>query len=203
LASSGWDAWDEEPVKSSPQDTSDTETKEASLHQMIRELLESGGQRKQDIADDLVGKIVCSGDTAPTWATWTAFSILRSTKPGRVDDCLGIFSRLSPTVIRDAIQDAWMRYRPDPENVDWVEDYWYVLIRSLGGIVKDWPSEQFTAIIDLASQVPLLGLREAAVLALGDIGDDDAVDGLRRIAAADRSPMIRQLAEEMLEEIAE
>ena len=194
-----------EPVKYEPEDNTNTKSSgEVSLQQVISELLESGGRRKQDVADCVIAKISRSDESAPNWATWTAYRILHSPKPGRVDDCLGIFTRLSPTIVRDTLQDAFRRHPPQETGQhNWTEDYWYVLIRSLGRIVGDWPSEQLRDIIELASHFPMVSIRESAILALGDIGDPAAVERLRMIAVEDSHPLLRDLAEEMLEDIAE
>jgi hypothetical protein len=83
--------------------------------------------------------------------------------------------------------------QPQTSKID--EDFWYVLIRGIGK----------SALPSARVFVEAFWLRspEAAVEALGDIGDDESLERLRSVAAEDPSDSIRKLASEILEERSE
>jgi len=167
---------------------------------LVSSMLTAGGRRKQRIADEVLDRIRGREDAA-TLAAWTAYMILGSPKPGRVDDCVGLFSRLGPNVVRDAMLDAFVHRPPGPAvEATWAEDYWFSLVRSLGLISRQGTPETFRSEIEVAARSPVAAIREAAVHALADIADEKALDCLRDIATNDPSHLVRELAQEAIEE---
>ena len=169
------------------------------LETMVDNLLSSHGQKKQSFATQILDRI-SHDDYAAENAAWAAFMILKSRKPGRVDDCLGLFSRLNSTTIRDAVNDAISGWPPGPEGMQqWAKDYWYVLVRIILRDSMPVESPQREVMIDIASHFPVDAIREAAVEALADSDVPEHRALLKEIADNDESPPIRRLAAELIE----
>ena len=112
-------------------------------------------------------------------------------RSGRLDDAIDILALLGRDVVHAVAQARLSVFAPDGSN----DDYWYVLIRAAGRTGDHDLLRRF-----LGSR--FIALEEAAVQALGDIGDSTALKDLRRIANDPRrSQLIRELAEELASEI--
>ena len=90
---------------------------------------------------------------------------------------------------------SYSRRFSQPQATEIDEDYWYVLIRGVGKSAL--PSASMFVEM-LWSKSP-----EAAVEALGDIGNDEALKRLRTLAAHAPSQFIRQLAAGIIDEWSE
>ena len=185
--------------------TSTENCESTAVQDLVSTLLVSKGNRKQEIADEILQRIRISEDSAIQTA-WTLYLILRSTKPGRVDDAIGLLSRLGPSIFVDAIMDAFMRRPPfsgdrtNPDDYRLSDDYWYVLIRSLGPMIQQGESSLWT-LLDIAIRYPNPAIREAAVETLGEIDDERVVAKLEIVARDDTSVAVRRLAQEIIEEL--
>jgi hypothetical protein len=168
------------------------------LETLVGQLLSAYGQHKQRLADELIDRLSCDASAA-TKAAWVACMILSSSKPGRVDDCLGILSRLNLGVVQEAVNDA-ISYRPPlPSKMNrWTKDYWYSLVKSL----IDHPESSGAnrdAVIAIASVYPLDAIREAAVQAMVESPSGLYRERLAIIAKSDQSLGVRRLAAEGIE----
>jgi hypothetical protein len=183
-----------------PSETSES-SESFAFEDLVDRMLSSGGVFKQDIADEIVNRIQFDG-RSHVRAAWACYLILQSAKPGRLDDCIGIMTRLGPGTVQECIRDAFVhQFRPDGPSGR-TKDYWYVLIRTLGYLCRQGYTEAFRTIIELASQFPEPAIREAAVYSLTDIGDQDAIERLVEIAKSDSSSTIREVAADCLEDAA-
>jgi hypothetical protein len=118
--------------------------------------------------------------------------LLSEHRSGRLDDAVDILKLLGREVVRTVFKNALSTYAPDGDN----DDYWYVLIRAAGRTGVGDISRHFL-------RSPFLALEEAAVQALGDIGDAAALDDLRIIAKETGRPqLVRELAEELASDLA-
>ncbi len=171
------------------------------LEDLVTDMLRACGRRKQRIANTVLDRIRSEEDAAKS-AAWAAYMILASSTPGRIDDCVGLLSRLGPNVVANALRDAFVQRPPQGANkTSYIEDYGFVLTRTLGLLSKQMGPETFRSEIQDAARSSFAGVREAAVYAMADIGDAQAIRHLRNTAADDPSPIIRSLACEMLEEV--
>ncbi len=119
-------------------------------------------------------------------------TLLSAKRSGGLDDATDILTLLGGNVVRSVVETHLPVFAPDGSN----DDYWYVLIRAAGRTGDREIPKRF-----LESR--LLALEEAAVLALGDIGDFAALEDLRRVVNDSRRPqIIRELAEELVSDLA-
>ena len=108
--------------------------------------------------------------------------MLSAHRSGRLDDTIDILSLLGRDVVRTVAQARLSTFAPDGSN----DDYWYALIRAAGRTGDREIPGRF-----LESR--FIALEEAAVQALGDIGDSTALKELRRVANDPRrSQLIRE-----------
>ena len=99
-------------------------------------------------------------------------SLIRVHRSGRIDDAIDILSELGNLRIRALATTLEQTFAPNGSD----HDYWYAVIRAAGRsgdreIPKSFLSSRFTA------------LQEAAVEALGDIGDHAAIEISNRLPA--------------------
>lgn len=94
--------------------------------------------------------------------------------------------------LRNWRADSERAYKPS-------DDYWYVLLRAVGRTQAD-PKERYRFIACCATAASR-GMREAVVLALRDLGTPAAQGRIRKFAAEDADPYVRQVAQEALEDL--
>lgn len=170
---------------------------------LIRDMLNAGGRRKQNLATEIIDKLRSRRDVTNAVA-WAAFRILKSRKPGRIDDCVGLLTQLGPDIVLNTIRDISLRLRPSLTGFEvWPDDFWYALVRSLGFIARQTKPEVVWPYIEHATRCPAAVVREASVLSLADIDTPDAIDCLSRLAKGDPAPEVRELAQEMLDDAEE
>jgi hypothetical protein len=146
--------------------------------------------RQRDAARSAIVKKLLAADDPDEHIQTAVRTLVSSARPGRLDDAVDILSecrRLLPQFVCEVLS------QPQTTEID--EDYWYALIRGMGK--STLPSARMFVEL-LWSKSP-----EAAVEALGDIGDDESLNRLRAVAAGDRSDFVCQLAAEILEECSE
>lgn len=146
--------------------------------------------KERDAARSAIIKKLLAADEPDEYIQTALRAFVSSARPGRLDDAIDVLSQcgqLLPQFVSEVLT------RSQPPSVD--EDYWYVLIRSIGK--SSLPSAKLLVEL-LWSRSP-----EAAVEALGDIGDAESLDKLRGIAAKHPSEFVRTLASEVIEECAE
>jgi hypothetical protein len=146
--------------------------------------------QERDAARSAIVKKLLAVDEPDEYIQTALRAFVSSSRPGRLDDAVDILSqcgRLLPQFVSEVLT------RPQPTSVD--DDYWYVLIRSIGK--STLPSARLLVEL-LWSRSP-----EAAVEALGDIGDAESLKKLRVVAAGDPSEFVRSLATEVIEECSE
>ncbi|MBN2476070.1 MAG: HEAT repeat domain-containing protein [Pirellulales bacterium] len=187
-------------------DLSSDSGEESAFENLVTSLSNAGGLGKQRIADEILHRLRSCEDVA-TRAAWVAYLILTSKRPGRVDDCVGLFSRLGPNIVEEMIMVA-ARAHPISRGSgsSWVDDYWFALVRSLGFLSRQNDRKDSSHYCSLAvcySTHRIPALREAAVAVLADIGDEKAMARLKCMSQNDGSPLVRRLAQEMIEEAEE
>jgi len=126
--------------------------------------------RKRDAARSAIVKRLLKEDDPSEFIQTTVRTLVSSARPGRLDDAVDILSEcgnLLPQFIFDLLTQ--------PQTKEIGEDEWYPSARMFVGML--W------------SKSP-----EAAVEALGDIGDEESLKRLRAVAADDPSEFVRQLA---------
>jgi len=154
-------------------------------HQVARFQRATG--RERDAARAAIINKLLATDDPDAFLNTVIQTLTLSKRPGRLDDAVDILSKcghLLPQFICEMLSQNQIL------PVD--EDYWYVLIRSVGK--SNLPAARM--FVDLLWTKS----REAAVEALGDIGDDESLKRLHDIAAGDPSARIRQLAAQAIEE---
>ncbi len=118
-------------------------------------------------------------------------SLLSVHRSGRLDDTIDILALLGRDVVHAVARARLSTFTPDGNN----DDYWYALIRAAGRTGDHEIPRYF-----LESR--FIALEEAAVQALGDVGDSAALEDLRRVANdPQRSQLIRELAEELASDL--
>jgi hypothetical protein len=143
--------------------------------------------RERDAARAEIVRKIRTADDPDEFILTTIFTLISSTRPGRLDDAIDVLSecgrRLSQFVVSILTQ-------PQAKAID--EDFWYVLIRAVGrsGIPS---ARMFVELLWRESP-------EAAVEALGDIGDEDAIRRLRAVAGDASLGSVRQLAADIIDE---
>lgn len=188
------DEWETyRPVEAS--DTSES-SRAFAFEDLVQRMLTSGGREKQRLADEVLERIKLDDNSRSTRAAWACYLVLQSSKPGRLGDCIGILSRLGPTTLRECLLDA-IENRPPTSD----DDYWFALVRTLGHLCQQGHKEIFWPVIEVASRLHFVTLREAAVYALADIGDEAARQRLQEISDNDTSLAIRDLAADCLEDV--
>ncbi len=142
---------------------------------------------QRDAARGTIVRRILTADDPDEYVGTVLQTLLSSRRPGRLDDAIDILSATGPVVATFICE---MLSQPQVTEVD--EDYWYVLIRALGR--SQIPAARM--FIDLLWQKS----PEAAVEALGDLGNAESIARLRTIAGSDGSDRIRQLAADIIEE---
>ncbi len=126
-------------------------------------------------------------------------AILRSRSDSRLDDAIDMLTEVAPITEQYALHELADLDAQRFEQKYW-DDYYYVLFRALGrtqrlpGVLTSFePSKGH------------MGLREAVVVALGDLAEESidptARAAIERFAKEDKSRFIRQLAEQVLQEL--
>jgi len=119
-------------------------------------------------------------------------ALLSVHRSGNVDDAIDILTLLGSNVVRALAEDCLRAFPPDGTN----NDYWYALIRAAGRTGDQALPRRF-----LRSQ--FIDLEEAALEALRDLGDSEALNELTRVASDHtRSRIIRELAKELASDLA-
>jgi hypothetical protein len=111
-----------------------------------------------------------------------------SRSTGRLGDAIDVLSELGE-LVKDLVDTSLRESPPNGTN----DDYWYVLIRGLGktgnaNILREFASS------------PYRSLREAVAEAFHDLKDESA---LSQIASGDSSQFIREIAQELLDDLRE
>lgn len=156
------------------------------LDHEISRFQRSIGAQRDSLRNAIIRKIV-NADDPDEYIETTLQALIGSTKPGRLDDAVDILSQAG-TVLPQFLHGSFSQL--DVDDVD--EDYWYVLIRAVGKS-KSPTARMYVEM--LWSRCP-----EAAVEALGDIGDEESIDLLRTVVKGAPTEFMRTLAEEVLEE---
>lgn len=120
-------------------------------------------------------------------ATWAIRELLKYPGNNRIDNAIDLLCSLGQDLINEIFLYGLAINPPDGNN----DDFWYSVIRSLGLTGNRSLSGQFV-------KSGRIALQEAAVEALGDVGDTHAITELRTIARDASYPtMIRELANEL------
>lgn len=158
----------------------------AAIEGALRRVQEASGVAKAKARTEAVQAIIRAG-TSTEVLDHAVRSIIGVHRSGRLDDAIDILSELGRVRIRSLAETWWRAFAADGTN----DDYWYAVIRAAGrsgdrGIPKKFLDSRFVA------------LKEAAVEALGDIGDPVALEDLRQVAGdSDQPDFIRELAKEL------
>ncbi len=157
-------------------------------HEVARFQRTVGSQR--DAARSAIIKKVLAADGPDEYIQTALRVLVSSAQPGRLDDAVDILSECG-RVLEQFVCEVLTQ--PEATEVD--EDYWYALIRGMGksGLPSARPYIEL-----LWSKSP-----EAAVEALGDIGDDESLTRLRAVATGDQSGFVRQSAAMIVAECSE
>ncbi|MFO7903224.1 MAG: HEAT repeat domain-containing protein [Planctomycetota bacterium] len=165
---------------------------------LVKRMLSAWGREKQRIANEVINRIASSEDKS-SQAAWAGYLILQNGSANCIYDFVGILSRLGPSVIRDCVVQALQANGGTQYTTD---DYWFALVRALGYLCRQGHTDEFLPLIMMMSRNPKsISIREAAVYALADIGDESANIRLKQMAEKDLSPIIREVAQESLEEV--
>ena len=143
--------------------------------------------RQRDAARSAIIKKLLTADNPDEYIQTAVHTLISSARPGRLDDAVDILSqcgRLLPQFVCESL--------PQPQTTEIDEDFWYTVIRGMGK--SGFPSARMFVEL-LWSKSP-----EAAVEALGDIGDDESLERLRAVVAGDSPEFVRNLATEIIEE---
>ena len=157
-------------------------------HEVVRFQRAVGRQR--DVARSAIVKKLLTADNPDEYIQTALHTLISSARPGRLDDAVDILSecgRLLPQFVHEMLSQ--------PQTSEGDEDYWYALIRGMGK--STLPSARMFVEL-LWPKSP-----EAAVEALGDIGDGESLKRLHEVAVGDPSDFIRQLAAGIVEECSE
>ncbi len=155
-------------------------------HEVARFQRAVGHQR--DAARSAIVRRIFKADDPDEYIQTMAQTLVSSALPGRLDDAVDILSECGPR-----LEQFVNEVLSQPMQIDDAdEDFWYVLIRGIGK--STLPSARMFVEL-LWSKSP-----DAAVEAMGDIGDDESLKRLRGVAAGDPSEFVRNLAAEIIEE---
>ncbi len=99
--------------------------------------------------------------------------------------------------------DSLVDFPLQVDGSNWLADYWYCLVRAMGRFALQEHSTLIWIVLDCASRHPLPSMREAAIEAFGEVGDERSMRRLNEIAHNDKMPAMRNFAREILNEICE
>jgi hypothetical protein len=182
-----------------PQQSSGEISRFASI---LKRHLKSNGPIRNEQREVLVSYIKFS----PNWYLLINELILNcvaSDTADRLDTAIDILFQLDGQVqvyTRDYLEkdiNQWNKLYPSRKFMP-NDDYWYVLLRSLGRCVNKNESLQ---ILSVCQDENSRGVAEGLVEALGDLGTEEAANLLRNISQTSEDSFIKELAAEILEEV--
>lgn len=181
-----------------PEKSESSESKqEFVFDDLVERMSATWGWEKQQIADEVIQRIASSKDKTSK-ALWAGHLILQSKGDNCIYDFAGILSRLGPAITRDCVFQALQQSHRE----QYTDDYWFAAVRALGFLCQRGHTDEFRSLIVMVSRnLSNIAMREAAVYALADIQDESAAARLNQMAEKDPSPIIREAAQESLEEI--
>jgi hypothetical protein len=149
------------------------------------------GHQRDAARSAIVKRLLQAGGDSDEYIQTLVCTLISSARPGRLDDAIDILAQcgnLLEHFVYEVLSQPQTAQTSD-------EDFWYALIRGIGK--SPLPSARMLVEL-LSSKSP-----EAAVEALGDLGDDESLKRIRAVAAASGSEFIRDLAAATLDECSE
>ena len=174
-----------------PQPTESPSIEYAQIEAALGHAQTTQGVEKVRAQADAVQAIIRAGATSEI-VDHAVRSLIGTHRSGRLQDAIDILTQLGGDAVR-SLADAWQRtFAPNGTN----DDCWYAVIRAAARTGNREIARRF-----LDSR--FIALEEAAVEALGDIGDAAALEDLGRTANdLSRPQFIRELAQELLSDLA-
>lgn len=159
------------------------------LMDIVKSFLEARGLHRSHLRGAIVRKL--KEASPPLRITEGVIqTLLKSNKPGRLDDTIDILSQMGPNLYSFAPEILWRRQGEQARD----PDLCYVVVRSLGRV--DHSSKEPFAL--WASTLSEEAAREAVVQTLGETDAPWSKALLDKIAREDTSDFIRDLARETL-----
>lgn len=186
-----------EPPDGSPaRSKSPTESPSPFLRASVRSFQKVAGAERRDRRAQIV-QAIRDSESPPDSAQTVLEDLLNSASPRRIDDAIDILVLLGERSALDLLHDALKDTR-EPVT-EYENNYGYVLIKALA---HHGTSEARLWTLWLCDKsLPLVGMREAAIEALGEFSDNTTKNKLQRIAAdSDEHEFFRDLAREVLSE---
>lgn len=124
--------------------------------------------------------------------------------PDGLDTAIDVLSHLGDFVlayIRQFLKSDMNRWTAagSADGLRWNDDKWYILLRAAArSNVED--GEKFR-LLRLCGEAGTASMREATIHAMGDIGGDQAIRYIREIAGSTADPMVRETAEQVVDDL--
>lgn len=161
---------------------------EKQIHSYVKTLLSSSGAKRATIRDRLSWLIFTSKSQA-LLADFAIKLILTSRSSGYIDEAIEVLVGSRPQTVKALMSESLPLASPNEDN----GDYWYVVIRALGAAGASGDVAKFAT-------SPYVRIREAAVEALSDLGDESSINLLKSLSQSDQSKFIQRIATEVLAE---